>query len=293
MKIKYLVVLIVLISNPIYAQGVATVVDATDGSGIPYANIVVENESIGTSSDENGDFKFTPLFVGKNLKISAVGYKPKSLKFSPDALKIPLDPNVTDLDEVVIEKQRKTLFYTIGEFKKSAVKHFMSASNKTPWMIARFFPYDTVYKATPFLSSVKLNTLSEINGAKFNIRLYGVAENGQPGALLADENIIGTAKRGNRIVEISLEHLKIEFPPAGLFVVYEYIIIDENKYEFDYKDPVSKRRDHHLSYEPVIGCIYTDTSASSWLYKSGVWNHLEFNSIQYCLLMAVALKLSN
>src|SRR5690606_19847696 len=94
-----------------FSQEIITgkIIDSETKSGLPYANIGVENKNMGTVSDSNGDFKLklnNILDGGDKIIISHIGYKTKEYKVSSFLKKsniiIELEPNVTELDEIVV-----------------------------------------------------------------------------------------------------------------------------------------------------------------------------------------------
>lgn len=109
---------LMLISVVGYAQtGVisGTVKDLQTGEVLPFVSIAIQNTTIGTTTDENGAFKLQNLSPGYfNLQLSYVGYKTKIVSeievfnHKPVILEITMQPNVANLDEVVI---RPEVFY--------------------------------------------------------------------------------------------------------------------------------------------------------------------------------------
>ena len=65
--------LLLLMSFYVSAQTKGVVVDES-GKPIPYVNIWVENENIGTTSEENGEFSIN-VSDNKYLIFSAIGYE--------------------------------------------------------------------------------------------------------------------------------------------------------------------------------------------------------------------------
>ncbi|WP_232731449.1 hypothetical protein [Tenacibaculum sp. SZ-18] len=160
---------------------------------------------------------------------------------------------------------------TIGEFKKSKINSYFACGTH-PWISARFFKYKPVYKKTPYLKKLRILTNSDVKNPKFNIRLYGINEKGAPENYIYDENIIGIAKKGKKITEVDLSKLNIEFPEKGFFTAIEWLIIEENKYEYKYTMKGSRKKIKGVSYEPAIGVIPTETNENSWRLNKGKWS---------------------
>ncbi len=76
---KYL--LFIFTTFTISAQIKGVVKDSLTGKAISYVNIWVQNENIGVSSEENGEFTINTTKT-KNLIFSALGYEKKNHKSS-------------------------------------------------------------------------------------------------------------------------------------------------------------------------------------------------------------------
>ena len=93
------------------ANVIGHVVDS-EGEHIPFATIVLENTTIGTSTDETGHFTLINMPLGKQVvKASAIGYKPVTrtieLKGKETVeLKFDLEQDVLGLEQVVVTADR-------------------------------------------------------------------------------------------------------------------------------------------------------------------------------------------
>jgi len=237
---KLLTIAILLISNLGFSQLKSVIIDSKTKEGIPYVNIWVENENIGTTSNEKGEFELN-IEKPKIILFSAIGYKTK--RISSDLIKnrIELKPFVTELDEVIIKPKMLTKELTIGEFKKSKINFYFSCGTK-PWIAARYFRYDKKYTETPFLNKISVLTNSRVKDSKFNIRLYTINSKGEPDNYIYDKNIIGIAKKGKKVTEIDVSKLNIKFPKNGFFIAIEWLIIENNKYKYNYTMQGSKKK---------------------------------------------------
>ncbi|MFZ1807379.1 MAG: carboxypeptidase-like regulatory domain-containing protein, partial [Cyclobacteriaceae bacterium] len=57
-------------------------IDSTSRESLPFANIFVNNTTIGTSADQNGEFELKNLPPGFNdVVFSYVGYHPRIIRF--------------------------------------------------------------------------------------------------------------------------------------------------------------------------------------------------------------------
>ena len=257
-------------SFPAFCQINGLLIDAKTKQGIPYVNIWVANKSIGTTALENGTFILPELDSTRTLVFSAIGYETKYLSSDSIANEIILHPSITQLEEIVVRTSKKSQEMVIGQLKKSKIKAYFSCG-RSPWIAARFFPFNPAYQATPYLKKIKVLAESDIKSATFLIRLYNVNNKGEPEGYLYNKNIYGAAKKGNKFTEISLSHLAIPFPDNGFFIAIEWLIIPSNKHEYTYTMAGSKKKLQGISYEPSIGTIPSETNENSWLFIGGSW----------------------
>lgn len=294
---KLFAITILLISNLCFGQLKSVIIDSETKEKIPYVNVWVENENIGTTTNEKGEFKLG-IESSKIIIFSAIGYETK--KILSDSIKkiLELKPLITKLDEIIIKSKKLTKKTIIGKFKKSKINFYFSCGSE-PWITARFFKYKEEYKKTRFLNKIKVLTNSEVKNSKFNIRLYSINKNGEPQDYIYDENIIGIAKKGKKITEIDISNLNIEFPKEGFFIAIEWLIIEQNKYEYKYSMEGSKKKHEGISYEPNIGTIPAETNENSWIFTQGKWRRVWKNkspSKKYkdkYNLLAIELTLTN
>ena len=116
-----------LISFSLSAQIKGVVKDSLSGEPIPYVNIWVENETIGTTSEENGSFSLD-IKEEKVLVFSALGYESK--KSSSKNEIILLKPKVFQLKEVVIEQPKFKKEIEIGNFIKPCLLYTSDAADE-------------------------------------------------------------------------------------------------------------------------------------------------------------------
>ena len=236
-----------LFSLPVFSQIQGKVIDAS-GNPVAYVNIRVENENIGGTSETDGTFKLNAT-LDKILVFSAVGFETLQSKI-PENGKIVLQQLAYQLDEVVISKPKETIKIEIGDAKK---ERFYPEWMHYPYVYAKFFPYQTSYEQTNFIQEVSVFTYSQIEGASFKLRIYSVAENGFPKEDLINESIIIKVKKGKKKTSVDLSAYHLILPKEGVFVGFEQLIIEENKYEYVYKDRKTNKKTRTHYYEPTIG----------------------------------------
>ncbi|MCV6629997.1 MAG: carboxypeptidase-like regulatory domain-containing protein [Flavobacteriaceae bacterium] len=273
---KLLAITILLVSNLCYSQLKSVIIDSETKEKIPYVNIWVENENIGTTSNKKGEFELQ-IDSPKTILFSAIGFQTK--KVSSDSINffLELHPLIIELDEIIISSKKISQELTIGEFKKSKINSYFACKTQ-PWISAKFFNYKEEYEKTPYLKKLRILTKSDVKNSKFNIRLYGVDEKGEPENYIYNENIIGIAKKGKKTTEIELSKLNIEFPKKGFFVAIEWLIIEENKYEYNYTQQGLRKKLVETFYEPAIGTVPAETNENSWRLIQGKWRKVWKNN---------------
>ena len=112
---------------------------------------------------------------------------------------------------------------------------------------------------------------TNLDSAKFNIRLCLPDKNGQPGKYLTDHGIVAKAVKGQPITRIDLSHEYLVFPEEGFFVILEWLIIEENKkfYSTKYKGDQG-RRDRPI-IEPIFGAVPMASNQLIWTSVGGGW----------------------
>ncbi len=268
-----------LISQMTLGQIKAIVIDSKTKEKIPYVNIWNENGKWGTSSNDEGVFDLIKFDSSTNFIFSAIGYKTASYKYNSISTFVELIQEPKELKEVVVQSRKNTIEYQFGNFKKSEVKHSW-VTGGGPLILANLFPHKEVYNKTPFLKKIGVLTISDVNNAKFNLRLYELTEKGEPGSLIYENNIIGIAKKGKNITEIDISNLNISFPQKGLFIAYEFLIMESNKFEYTYTQKDSREKFKTIDYEPNVGTIPCDFQERMWSYKNGNWVQADFKFLE-------------
>jgi uncharacterized protein YifN (PemK superfamily) len=226
MKIK-ITLIILFFTNILAAQTKGVVKDSITGQPVPYVSIWVENENIGTTSEENGTFTINTTSKSKMLIFSSLGFKTKSVAVSNAAV-VYLKPTPYQIEEIVLGAKRKgTLWREIGKVDGGILEAF----DKGPKIDAKFFPFKKEYKKTKFIKQVSINTDSRIAGASFKIHFYSVNMDGSPGVELCNKDFIITVSKGNRQTLFDVTKLGLTMPKKGLFVSFEKMMIASNKSE--------------------------------------------------------------
>jgi len=268
---KVLGLIFFLLTFKAQAQSIKTVRDSLTNEPIPYVNIWVDNEMIGTTSDENGKYHFVKNPNDRIIVFSSIGYKTRKVQYKDNLTSIYLTPDIIQFNEIVVTADRKGTKRKIGDFKKSIVRYFFACGGH-PYMVGKFFPYNESFVNTPYLGQIEVLTLSQIENANFNVRLYTMNESGMPDKLIFNENILSIAKKGTNLTTVDISDKLIEVPNTGILVAIEFLIIESNKHSYQYSTLNQKEKLEGIRYEPCVGIIPTESGENSWHYNMGKWS---------------------
>lgn len=244
---KRTTILFLFFAANVAAQTKGVVKDSLTGNPIAYVSIWVENENIGTTSEENGEYQIGTNDKNKNLIFSALGYQKKTVKVSESQIVL-LSPSTFELDEVTINNKKEKKQLEIGKTKNTIAEAF----DNGPRMDAKFFPYYPEYKKTRWIQKAIILTDSRIDDATIKLHLYDVGENGFPGNELLSKDYIVTIKKGVTKNEIDLSDFNLEMPKTGIFVVFEKLLIKKNRVEKTIKDFNTNTTKIQTTYAPLV-----------------------------------------
>jgi len=186
--------------------------------GLAYVNIGVVGKDVGTVSDQQGNFR---LSVGEQysqdtLKMSMVGYRPRSFAVADFREQLSNDPVVTlteavaTLQEVVIEDKR----YRGRKLKERIIGNTKAVtSNRT------YFAFNALGNEMGIFINVKRNptfvqdfnlyiTENKYDVFKFRLNFYSV-KNGLPDKNLLNKNIIASFSEKEGKLKIDLREYNI------------------------------------------------------------------------------------
>ncbi len=249
MQEKRLWFLLLLVSISASAQIKGVVVDENN-IPIPYVNIWIENENIGTTSEDDGSFKIDLKDENKPLIFSAIGFETKILK-PIETKNVILKSTSIELEDVIINKKTTKEEKEIGYYESGGFRYHRA-----------YFVDGILFKIVkeelekfPFLKELKFKTLSKVQNAKIRLYLVEINNDGSPSDKLIMDDLIIEVKKGSRKNIIDLSVKKIAIPENGFYVVFEKLKIEENKYyyEYEYKNSDgNKIKSKGLQYQPEI-----------------------------------------
>lgn len=262
---KPLTVLFLFFSTIVFAQTKGIVVDENN-KPIPYVSIWVENENIGTTSEENGHFEINVSDKEKNLIFSSLGFEKKIIKAAA-AKEVVLKTTAYDLKEIIVSNRKQTKEIEIGQTKSSILQAF----DNGPRIDAKFFPYKSSYNKTRFIKQIFILTDSSIDNASIKIHLYSVDADGFPGEELLDKDFIVSLKKGVVKQKIDVSDFNLLLPKNGIFVAYEKLLIANNRIEKKITDPNTKITKSQITYAPFVLYNFIEREFS-YTFSGGKWN---------------------
>lgn len=263
---KRLFSLLIFISCSISAQIKGIVKDSLTGKPIPFVNIWVQNENIGSTTEENGTFFINTIGKDKKLIFSTLGYEKKIIKAS-DASEVKLKSIAYSLNEVVISKSIGTKSVEIGKTKTEMYQAF----DNGPKIDTKFFPYFPSYKKTKYIKQVSIYTDSRIEDASIKIHFYEADSNGFPGEELLEKDFVVRVKKGTRTNRFDVMDFNLKFPKNGLFVGFEKLMIEKNKVEKSITDLNTNITQIQKTYFPFVLYNYVERDFI-YTFSGGKWN---------------------
>ena len=168
MKTKILMMLFLLVSTYTYAMKVdGTVLDENKMAIIGATIQIKGQEGVGTVTDFDGKFVLDVPNVKKaTLIISYVGYKAKHVPLNGRTIiTVQLDPDVTELDEVVV--------VGYGAVKKSDLTGSVASVKTTEEEAARSTSFDKLLQGKA--AGVTVSTGSAAPGGSVSVRIRGTS----------------------------------------------------------------------------------------------------------------------
>lgn len=115
----------------------------------------------------------------------------------------------------------------IDKYNPSDILMYYSARSGSK-MNAKYFPFTKKMKKTT-IKTVIINTSSDIDGAKVKLHFLSVNLDGSPGLPIA-ESVVFEVERDKNNTAIDVAQYGIAVPENGIFIAFEWLEIDSNKY---------------------------------------------------------------
>jgi hypothetical protein len=259
-----------------FCQISGIVLDKETGTPIPYANIGVTNSFIGATSSLKGEFTIKECSVGQELIVTSIGYKEQSIKLTqPYGIIVKLEPKVYTIKELIVKPKKAGKGLVVNPISKSK-RYCNFTCNGYPWIITKYFEYKNDYEEKPFIKELKILTESNVQNAKFNLRLIAANAEGMPCNDMLETNMIIEVKKGSRVVKVDLRDRHITFPKGGFFVGLEWLIIEDNKTEITYSINGDNKKHNRFRYSPSFGGVKNKGDNTTCIYSGDKWRKANF-----------------
>ena len=247
--------------STVFSQTKGIVVDSL-GTPIPYVNIWLEGENVGTTSEEDGTFLIN-CSKDKLLVFSAVGFETKKTTLTYGE-KVVLESKIYELNEVVISKIKNTKDYTTSNAKK---RFYLPEPQIIPWILGLKFSSQEDYN---YIKSLIFYTNSEVENGMFRARIFTIGNDGLPNEDVLPEELLVNVKKGKQKIIVNVMHYKIKIPKEGIVVAFESLLINQNKYIQKGTISNSKKSTEFQNFSPHILYFYNNT-IESYSYRAGKW----------------------
>lgn len=218
-------IIILLFANGLIAQTI-TISDATNLEPIPYATISFGN-GLGNFADEDGKFSFSKEKYSDvdTLFISAMGYAEKMVLTASLAEQILLQPEVSQLNEVVVSAPKNGKFKVRKRKPDSHTDLFASwlptAESEVAVLFKRYEGKPTQIATVLLPINAESKYKSKGKGKFATIFRVNFYENykGLPGDPAGYENIVfAINEKEDKVFELDVSSRSIYIPENGIFI---------------------------------------------------------------------------
>jgi TonB-linked SusC/RagA family outer membrane protein len=171
MKSKVLLLVLLLFGFEMFSQTFDLNGTVLDGSGlsVPGVNVKVKSSVQSTVTDFDGSFKLSGLTNKSVIVLSYIGYKTQEILVSGPTMKITMEEDAKSLDEVVV--------IGYGSQKKREVTGAVAVVDSKTLEVLKPIKVEQALHGT--ISGVNVTSQSGAPGAGLDIRIRGIATNGE------------------------------------------------------------------------------------------------------------------
>jgi hypothetical protein len=274
MKIIFLSLFLILFS---FTRGQIQVNVLSEDSNLPisYATIWLLNKVYATT-DSLGVFYVNDSNLNSTFKVEATGFNTLHEAMINENSTIFLKEKLITLEEVTVNlKRKKVIKETLGKLKSGNVG-IVATKDKEISRIGKFFQDNS--KSNLIIDKFRFKAFSSENNRIVSVLLYSVSEDGLPNEIINNETIIYKLKKGSHTNEVDLSKFNIEFSENGIFVMVNYLFLDQNK-KFSEYDP------NWFYYEPSLDAITVKEFVDTWYNVNNEWQKNEKISLSFQLLL--------
>ncbi|KFF05971.1 SusC/RagA family TonB-linked outer membrane protein [Flavobacterium reichenbachii] len=183
MKSKLLQMVLLLFTSFAFSQNIDVTGTVLDDSGLslPGVNVKVKNSSQSTTTDFDGSFKLTGLSKGATIVISYIGFRTQEVEVTAAKITVKMSEDAKSLDEVVV--------IGYGSQKKREVTGSVAVLDSKTLDILKPARIEQALQGT--IAGVNVTTQSGSPGAPLDIRIRGIATNGQNSPTVIIDGYVG------------------------------------------------------------------------------------------------------
>lgn len=225
MKKTFLIPLLLSIVQLCYSQESNNyIVINSQNSPIEFANVSLNQTSIGTYTNSKGEFSFENIKPTDTLKISCIGYKSRSVCVKDVEGPIILISSSINIDEVTVNGKKKNKSFTIGYYKMKSPFPFTHGSSVNT-RLATFIPYES---RPAFIETILLPIKNVEDTSRLKVYLFEISKDGKPGKELFSMLLLSDEISN----KVDISELQIKMPTKGVFVALEWL----NEYNIKFED---------------------------------------------------------
>jgi TonB-linked SusC/RagA family outer membrane protein len=171
MKLKLLLMALLLFTSFAFSQTFevkGTVLDAS-GMSLPGVNVKVKSSSQSTTTDFDGSFKLSGLSKGTVIVLSYIGFRTQEVSVSGNKITVKMSDDAKSLEEVVV--------IGYGSQKKREVTGAVAVLDSKTIETLKPIKVEQALQGT--ISGVNVTSQSGAPGAGLDIRIRGIATNGE------------------------------------------------------------------------------------------------------------------
>ena len=162
-----LLLLFMLLPTALHGQQLhGYVVDAQTGDSVPHANLAYKSKRIHASANADGSFTIERI-NGETLTVTAMGYKPRTIKISgktTDIIQVRLISDTKKIDEVVVKSKRKNKYSRKNNPAVELMRRVIAAKKRSDLSNYDYYRFDKYQKITLALNGL---TPEELEGRLF------------------------------------------------------------------------------------------------------------------------------
>ncbi|WP_337964918.1 TonB-dependent receptor [uncultured Flavobacterium sp.] len=183
MKSKLLLTVLLLFTSFAFSQSFDVSGIVLDGTGLslPGVNVKVKTSSQSTTTDFDGSFKLLGVPKGTTIVFSYIGFRTQEVVVTAPKITVKLSDDTRSLEEVVV--------IGYGSQKKREVTGAVSVVDSKTLDILKPIKVEQALQGT--VSGVNVTTQSGAPGAKLDIRIRGIATNGENGPQAIIDGYVG------------------------------------------------------------------------------------------------------